>query len=221
MKVLLRNIVAHTYKPALEKYLSRTRIYKYEDIKLEIPPQVFHPGFFFSTRFILDHIKTHPLRGKQFLEIGAGSGLISFIAAKKGSFVTATDINPVAVDYLKKNALKNGVSVSALQSDLFTQIPSQQFDLIAINPPFYKKDPADIKDYSWYCGSNGEYFENLFRDLGKYIHPNTKIFMVLFEGCDINMIWCYAARNGFHLVCVNQRKNWLETLFIYKINFQV
>ena len=220
MKILLRNIVAYTYKPTLEKYLSRTRMYKFEDIKLEIPPQVFHPGFFFSTRFLLDYIKTIPIQGKQFLEIGAGSGLISFIAAKSGAFVTATDINPVAVDYLKKNSIKNELTVSVYQSDLFSQIPSRKFDLIAINPPFYKKDPVKIKDYSWYCGSNGEYFQSLFNDLGKYIHRHTKVFMVLFEGCDINMIREFAGCNGFHMVCVSQRKNWLETLFIYKINLQ-
>ncbi|HKB43764.1 MAG TPA: hypothetical protein VKC90_05220, partial [Chitinophagaceae bacterium] len=83
MRNTIKHIVAHTYKPLLVKYLSKTRIYKYENIKLEIPPQVFHPGFFFSTRLLLNYIKQVPLKDKSFLEPGCGSGLISIYAAKK------------------------------------------------------------------------------------------------------------------------------------------
>ena len=90
MKAVLKNIVAHTYKPFLEKYLSKTRMYKYEDIRLEIPPQVFHPGFFFSTRLLLNYLRNFPLVRKSFLEPGCGSGLISIYAAKQGANVTAT-----------------------------------------------------------------------------------------------------------------------------------
>ncbi len=107
MKAALKHIVAHTYKPLLVRYLSKTRIYKYGDIKLEIPPQVFHPGFFFSTRLLLNYIKQFSLQGKSFLEPGCGSGLISIYAAKKGAKPTATDINPVAIEFLKKNAEQN------------------------------------------------------------------------------------------------------------------
>ena len=104
MKAALKYIVAHTYKPLLIKYLSKIRIYKYEDIELEISPEVFHPGFFFSTSILLNLVKQLPLQGKSFLEPGCGSGLISIYAARKGAMVTATDINPVAIEFLKKNA---------------------------------------------------------------------------------------------------------------------
>ena len=83
MKAAIKHIVAHTYKPLLEKYLSRTRIYKYEDIRLEIAPQVFHPGFFFSTDILLNYLKKFPFADKNFFEPGCGSGLISVYAAKK------------------------------------------------------------------------------------------------------------------------------------------
>ncbi len=41
--------------------------------------------------------------------------------------------------------------------------------------------------------------------------------MVLFDGCDMEMIENLAAQNGFNLLCVYTRKNLLEKNFIYKI----
>lgn len=218
MRNVLRHIVSKTYKPLLEKYLSKTRIYQYENIILEIPPEVFHPGFFFSTRLLLKHVRRVSLDGKNFLEPGCGSGLISVYAAKQGARVTATDINDVALQYLTRNANKNEVSINLYASDVFENLPVQQFDVIAINPPYYKKDPLTKKDYAWHCGSNGEYFEKLFYRLNDFIHAGTKIFIVLFEGCDMPMIRKMAVVNGFDLSCLATHKNLLERNFIYSVD---
>jgi release factor glutamine methyltransferase len=217
LNTALKHIVARTYKPWLVKYLSKTRVYKYGDIKLEIPPQVFHPGFFFSTGLLLSYIKQFHLPGKSFLEPGCGSGLISVYAAKKGANVTATDINSVAIEFLKKNAEQNKVELQIIESDLFQNIPEQQFDIIAINPPYYKKQPHTAQDYAWFCGENGEYFSELFKGLKPYIHTQSEVLMVLFDGCEMEMIENMASQNGFDLQCVQTHKNLLEKNFIYKI----
>ncbi len=201
----------------LEKYLSRTRTYRFGDISLEIPPEVFHPGFFYSTQFLLRHISTISLQCQRFLELGAGSGLISIYAAKNGARVTATDINPIAIEYLEKNAVHNDVNLTILHSDLFMHIPKQVYDIIAINPPYYKKTPIHARDFAWYCGEKGEYFESLFSDLGRYITSQSQVFMTLFEGCDFGMIASIAAKMHFKLVCIQTQKNLLEKNFIYKI----
>jgi release factor glutamine methyltransferase len=217
MNTVVRNIVAHTYKPLLVKYLSKTRVYKYDGIRLEIPPEVFHPGFFFSTRLLLNHIKGLSLKNKTVLEPGCGSGLISLYAAKKGAAVTATDINPVAIEFIRKNSDQNGVSLTVIQSDLFKNIPGERFDIIAINPPYYKRKPVTAKDYAWFCGENGEYFEALFKGLTNYIHNSSEVYMVLFEGCDKEMIKNHASAKGFTLILLQTHKNFLEKNFIYKI----
>ena len=217
MNTVIKHIVAHTYKPLLVKYLSKTRTYRYKDIRLAIPPEVFHPGFFFSTQLLLQYISKLPLQQKHFLELGCGSGLISIVAAKKNALVKATDINPVAIEFLKKNSGENKVKIDIIQSDLFDNIPKQLFDIIAINPPYFKKQPATAKDYAWYCGQNGEYFSALFNTIGNYIHANTEILMVLFDGCDMEMITGFAAKNKFAFTCVCRKQNILEKNFIYKI----
>jgi len=217
MKAALKNIVAHTYKPFLEKYLSKKRVYAYGNIKLQIPPEVFHPGFFTSTQFLLQHIKKLTLPGKSFLELGAGNGLISIYAAKHRAKVIATDINPVAVEYLHVNSLENRTSIDSILSDLFKNIPVQQFDIIAINPPYYKKDPQSLLDHAWYCGKNGEFFLRLFEQLPAFIHKNSEVIMVLCDGCDMAMIENAAVQNGFRLLCVDTKQSFIEKSFIYKI----
>jgi len=217
MRTAIKNIVAHTYKPFLEKYLSKKRTYTYANIKLQIPPEVFHPGFFTSTQLLLQCIKKLTLRGKTFLELGAGNGLISIYAAKQDAKVTATDINPVAVEFLKINSGENNVQLNIAQSDLFEDIRFQQFDIIAINPPYYKKDPQTLIDHAWYCGENGEFFFDLFGQLPKYTHKNSEVIMVLCDGCDIGMIKEAANQNGFKLSCVQIKQSLIEKNFIYKI----
>jgi release factor glutamine methyltransferase len=217
MRTAIKTIVGHTYKPFLEKYLSKKRIYTYGNIRLEIPPEVFHPGFFTSTQLLLQHIKKFDLKNKNFLEPGAGNGLISIYAAKHRAKVTATDINPVAIEYLERNSQANRVQLKIIHSDLFDKIPLQQFDIIAINPPYYKKDPQTLLDQAWYCGENGEFFFKFFEQLPQNIHKGTEIIMVLCDGCDIKMIEGAADQNGFRLTCLQIKQSLIEKTFIYKI----
>ncbi len=217
MRNTVKYIVGSTWQPLLVKYLSKTRGYHYKDIYLQVPASVFHPGFFFSTHLLLDQLKNLSLANKKFLEPGAGSGFLSIYAAKQGAKVTATDINPLAIKCIKENSAKNSVKINVLESDVFDDLSPEPFDVIAINPPYYKKDPESHADYAWNCGRNGEYFHKLFTQLKNYIHSATIILMVLCDGCDINMIESIAKENGFTMKNIFVKQNILETNFIYSI----
>ena len=217
MNEIFKYIVSRTYKPLLLRYLSGTRSYSYKNLVLKIPAEVFHPAFFSSTRILLKYIERIPVINKSFLELGAGSGLISMIASKRGAYVTASDINSTAIDYLYRNADHNEASINIIHSDLFDEIPVQEFDIIAINPPYYKRKPVSQIDHAWFCGENGEYFSRLFQDLPDYINEASLVLMVLCEGCDIPMIRDFAAANGFQMKCVHMKRNMVEMNFIYKI----
>lgn len=151
------------------------------------------------------------------LELGAGSGLIAIYASKKGAAVTASDINPVAIEYLRKNAHHNNTKIEIIRSDLFANIPPQKFDIIAINPPYYKKQPLSLLDHAWYCGEHGEYFSGLFEQLPAYIHESSIVCMVLCDGCDISMIKEAATKNGFNFKLAQTKQYLLEKNFIYRI----
>jgi release factor glutamine methyltransferase len=217
LKAITKYITGKTLQPAVKKYLSKARIYRYRNIELIIAPGIFHPAFFFSTKILLHYVLQLELSNKKLLELGAGSGLISFISAQKNALVTATDINPVAVEYLKTNSEKNHLPIKVILSDLFDKISPQQFDIIVINPPYYKKDPKTDADHAWYCGANAEYFYKLFASLKIYIYDETIILMILSEDCDITMIKNIAATNYFTFEEVFTKKIFWERNFIFKI----
>jgi release factor glutamine methyltransferase len=218
MRQTIKHITTRLYKPLLVKYLSATRMYTYKSIRLVIPPTVFHPGFFFSTRLLLRYIAALPLKNRSFLELGAGSGLIALFAAREGAQVMASDINTVATHSLEMNSQSNRIPITVIKSDLFTNIPPQAFDIIAINPPYYKKQPKTPAEYAWYCGEQGEYFQQLFNSLQPYMHRQSQVLMVLCDGCDLSMIKEMAAVNRFTLRCVFEKKNWVETNYIFKVD---
>jgi Methylase of polypeptide chain release factors len=220
MRTAIKYIVGTTWQPLLKKYLTKSRRYSYQNIRLQIPSSVFHPGFFFSTHLLLDQIKKLPLENKKLLEPGAGSGLVSIYAAQCGAVVTATDINPIAVKFLHPNCEANNVRLTIIESDLFDDLPPQSFDIIAINPPYYKKRPQSFADYAWFCGENGEYFEELFARLKNYMHAETIVLMVMCDGCDIGMVDRLAGEHGYDMQIIYTKKNVLETNFIYRIQLR-
>lgn len=210
-------LAGNFYKPVLRRYLSRERVYRYDGIRLLIHPEVFHPGFFFSTRLLLRYLLQLSLRNRSLLELGAGSGLISFAAARAGAIVTASDINPVAVQYLRQNSQRNAIGIDVAESDLFERLPIVKYDFIVINPPYYFKTPADMRSYAWYCGEEGEYFRRLFNGIGNYLHQNTVTLMILCEGCEQERIKLMAERAGYILHCVRSTRNLIERNDIYEI----
>ncbi|MBS1742134.1 MAG: methyltransferase [Bacteroidetes bacterium] len=218
MQTVIKHIVSRTYKPLVQQYLSKTRIYTYKGLKLTIRPEVFHPGFFSSTQLLLQFLLKQPVDKKNFLELGCGSGLISMVIAGKGARVTATDINPIATAQLIKNCKQNNCLIQVIESNLFGNIPLQQFDIIAINPPYYKRNPQQPKEYAWFCGEDGSYFSGLFSSLAQYMHDQTNVYMILCDGCDMVMINTFAAGNGFTMDCVFEKRNLVEKNFIFKIS---
>ena len=183
-----------------------------------VEPVVFHPAFFFSTKLLLKHIEKMELHDKSLLELGAGTGLIAIYAATKGARVTASDISKNAIRSMEQNALLNRVHVKVHCSDLFDALPLQWFDVIVINPPYYKKNPLQESDYAWYCGEHGEYFNKLFSGLGKYIGTNSMALMVLSDECDITMVKALAEENGFALNVIFEKKKYWETNYIFEVH---
>lgn len=214
---LLKKIIFSFYQPYVAKKIYRRSQYTWEHIHLHIPPGVFHPRFFFSTKFLLDTILRTEVKNKNILELGAGSGLISIACAKKGAHVTASDISTRVIEALLENSKSNSVDIKIIHSDLFDVIEDNHFDLIAINPPYYPKAARNELELAWYCGAEFEYFEKLFKQLGSFIHENTKVLMVLSEDCNLERIFSIAKKNHFIFKEIRKKKFWWEMNMIYEI----
>lgn len=218
MRKYLKYFSSFILIPFAKWYLKKERQYSYGEIAVRVKPGVFHPGLFYSTKFLLSYLADKKLEGKRFLELGCGSGLISVYAAKTKAFVTASDISKIAIENCGENARANNVSVSIIHSDLFDNIGQQTFDYIVINPPYYAKDAITEADYAWFCGEAFEYFEKLFKQLREFTDKYSEIIMVLTKGCDLQKIFSIAAKNGYSLRLI-QKNNVLfdGEDFLFKI----
>jgi len=207
--------------PILKKlawvYTRKEREYSYNNISVKVLPGVFHPGLFISTKVLLNFVNTLKFEGKTFFELGAGTGIISILASKKGATVYASDISSKAVENVKLNAAKNNVQINIFTSDLFKNIPDMQFDYIIINPPYYNRDPNEEEEYAWFCGSNFEYFKSLFNSLSNYIGKDSKVFMILSEVCDIQKIKSIGMENEFAWNLKMKKQFWGEKNYIFEI----
>lgn len=220
---MFKSIADYIIQPFLKHYLRKKRTWRYKGLKLFISPGVFHPAFFFSSRFLADFISTLQLSGKTFCEPGAGSGLTSLMAYQKGASVVSYDVNPAAVENLKENFFVNFPHPITFQSyqiylsDLFDHIPTQTFDYLAINPPYFFKPTSDNSSKAWNCGQEGEYFEKFFSQLPQYCGKESQVYMVLADNCDIIRLEAIAQKHGFIMNLIVRKKIWWETNFIFKI----
>lgn len=71
------------------------------------------------------------------LDVGTGSGVQAFLAARHSEHVVGTDVSARALRLARLNAALNGVeNVEWRQGDLFEPVRDERFGLVAANPPF-------------------------------------------------------------------------------------
>lgn len=213
----IKPVADRLIRPLILRYTASERGYRYGDIRIRVKPGVFHPGFFFSTKVLLNYLKKLDLDGRKFLEIGAGSGLVSLYAAKRGAIVTATDISEIAVANISENARRNSAEIAVIHSNLFENLPHQTFDFIVVNPPFFPKNPQSEAQFAWFCGENHDYFHRFFAQLPAFTSPETTVLMILSDVCDIAEIQRIARENGLAMTTVFRKKVWWEMNIVFRI----
>jgi len=91
-------------------------------------------------RYLLDHPDV--VHGRRVLDLAAGGGVTAIAAALAGaSAVTATEIDPAAVEALALNAALNHVAVDAVCRDVLDE-PVPDVDVVTAGDVFYNRDMA-------------------------------------------------------------------------------
>ena len=87
---------------------------------------------------------------KKILDLCTGSGAIAVSLAKYllQSEITAIDISNEALKIAKKNAISNNVEnqITFVNSDMFTNLNEEKFDIIVSNPPYIKTNVIEKLD---------------------------------------------------------------------------
>jgi release factor glutamine methyltransferase len=160
-------------------------------------PEVFHPVYFLSTPVFLDYLSTVAVAGKRLLDMGTGSGVVGIFAAGRGARVTACDINPRAVALAVENARRNGVEIEVLASDLFSELPGRNFDVICFNLPFLAGTPRSVFEAALYGGADFETVRAFARGCREALAPGGTVAVIYSEDSGPERILSCFADAGF------------------------
>lgn len=165
--------------------------YLIEGIEIKVNPGVFPPAT--DTKLLAAHINIR--HRERTLDLTTGSGVISVIAGLKGATGIAVDINPAAIENAKENFKKYRVQMKAIQSDLFKNVPDEQFDQIFTNGPFFEGEIIEPLDRA--CYGAKAFIEALFSGLRAKLKQNSKLLIVMPEWTDLDHFVKTARQNSF------------------------
>ncbi len=208
-------------EPLYRLYSSDLRTWKYEELDLLVMPGVFHPGWFVTSRMLLDKIDRLELQGKSVLELGCGSGAQACRAAQLGAISHASDVTPVACKNAQLNAERNGLQVSVFASDIFESIPEGvHFDYVFVNPPFLPSYPEEERDFAFCCGEQYEYYMCLFQQLRQVLHKDGRVIMALAKSCEIERILALADMEKIQHMRIDKLRRWAETNYLFEFSIR-
>jgi release factor glutamine methyltransferase len=125
--------------------------------------------------YLLNKFVRQYAQGK-VLDMGTGTGLQAVAAMEdEENEVLAVDINPEAVEYVKKKG------VNAILSDLFEKVEGK-FDLIIFNPPYLpedKREPEDSKLATTGGKKGDEILKRFLLQAKEHLEENGKILLVI------------------------------------------
>lgn len=199
----------------------RTRNVRIGDLALIVPPSVFHPGIFITSRIFSAFLRSLDLTGKAVVEIGTGSGVLALSAARAGArSVLALDINPAAVRAAEGNAALNGLSgiVSARVSDLLSAARAHElFDVIISSPPSFSGEPRDMADRAWHAGPSYRDIASLFEQARRHLADEGVMYVLLSSDTDVALLESLARKAGFDWEEITRHSIWVEAFMIYRL----
>lgn len=181
----------------LKRTIDKTVTTRIDGLTLRVLPTVFHPKYFGSSLILSRYVQSQDLHNKRFLDMGTGSGIVGISAARSGACVTAVDINPAAVKCAALNAAASGFAMDCHESDLFTALPDERFDVIAWNPPFFPKPASNRADAAFYAGNEYSSIKRFVRQLREHLQPEGKVLLVLSMDVEVARLESWFRDEGF------------------------
>lgn len=186
-----------TTQPALARMRAHHTPYEVivGGLSLTVMPGVWSPAYDWSGGFMAEHLPN--LTGKDILEIGCGSGVVSVHAANKGArHVTAVDISETAVANTRLNLDRNGCQHAIVKvSDVFNDVDGT-YDVIVFNAPYHGCRPADMLERA-VADEDYRSLKQFFAGVAEHIRPTGCLFVGFSESGDLSMFRELVSRHGW------------------------
>jgi release factor glutamine methyltransferase len=198
-----------------------TTVARVAGLRLTVPPTVFHPRYFLTSKFFAEFISDIDLVGKRVADVGTGSGILALAAARAGAAsVVALDINPNAALAAAQNAYANGHgrTLAALSSNLLSALsPRPLFDVIVSSPPSFPAEPRDLADRAWHAGPEYRDIAMLFVQARERLAIGGCMYVLFSSDSDLDLLGRLISRAGFVARLVAERSILIESLIVYKL----
>ena len=161
-------------------------------------------------------------QGDEVLDLGTGTGIQAIFAAEKAKNVLAVDINPIALKCAKKNVENLGLEnkIEIKESNLFSNVGNQVFDLIIFDPPFRWFKPRDLLEKSE-LDENYEVLQKFFKQVKSHLKPNGRIILVFSNTGDIEYLKELIEKSGFNSIVLSEKEDDWRRYFVFKITLKV
>lgn len=154
-------------------------------------------------------------RNMFLLDMGSGSGLIGFEAAKKGCHVTCVDVDPDAVSLMEKN--KPSSDVKIILSDFFEEIEGLKFDVLTFNAPYLPND-EEVQDMALHGGKEGyEKTVKFLREARHYMYEDSVILLLISTLTKADLVETQMEALKYKYEVIGRKKEFMEELLVYRI----
>jgi release factor glutamine methyltransferase len=203
----------------LHRQTRSENIARIEGLPVQICPQVFNPLIGRTTQFFIQHMQILP--ESRVLEIGTGSGAIAVAAAHVAKAVTATDVNPYAVQCAKTTIRLNGREdqIRVLLGDLFSPVQGETFDIILFNPPYFRCNASSWIAKAWSAGTNYELIDRFLTGAREMLKNPGEIQILLSSAASLTQIITRMKETEFkiHVIASGRLLGFLERIYLLRL----
>ncbi len=177
--------------------------------------------------FLLESkILKEKLRSKKCLDLGTGSGILGRAMLRAGAKeVWFADINFDAIKVAKRNLKKSkehkfldkskSVRVHFIESNLFSAIEKEKFDLIAFNPPYVPSD--EIKWLDTDGGEEGmQVIEKFLLDFEKHLEKKGVLLLLFSSLNNKKRIFYLLKKQKFSFKIIAEQSFFFEKIFVLR-----
>lgn len=184
-------------------------------LDLVVLPGAFPP--YLDSEMIIQHLSLKPT--DTALDVGTGSGIIALWMASRVERVVATDISPAAIDTVRLNAERLGLTekLSAFEADLFPPPEAGPFDIVTFNSPFSDHPADDVAGRSVWDPGHAT-VKRFFSEIGAWLRPGGRLYFSWADFADFAFIEALMTEAGFRFKRVGEATDDVSAWAVYELH---